>query len=257
MMQSTIRKTSLRDNLLVDLPLLSHGDHRNFGSAGLCTFTDLVNSNSPIGPGLDFSDVDATLILPVDETIGYPCTVEIVFIPDDLGTEQKLFQWPLGGTFSTNPQTAIDIDQNHTEVSLGANAVNAKSIPMSSLNVNEVNHLIVTWRSSPINSDNCTGWINGVDATQTASGTNSADENLDFCQLGKRIGSPPWPYTGSILAFKMWDREISAAEALELYRNPWAPYLDEEDILPLLIAAAASGGSSFSPFWAIDNNQII
>jgi hypothetical protein len=257
-MQPVFRTEGLRESLISDMPFLGVGDRRDFGMGGN-TFENTEFGNSPIGPCLDFSDSSARIILPHDETINYPVSVEFVFTPTTLsGTQQILLSWPDGGSYSTNPQTLVIINPGHDELSFGANATYKKSVHIDTIKLGVPNHLIVVWTGSPASDNNAVGYINGVDATESASDYWGSDDGSSYIQLGKREGGSAYPFTGKLHSFKMWDREISEEEALLLYSDPWAAYRDsEEDMLIMYAGALHTSTPAFNPFWAMNSNQVI
>lgn len=117
-----------------------------------------------------------------------------------------------------------------------------------------------TWVTVVISSDgsltaaNTKCWINGkampTNATTNGSGTPGSDSGQplyigrsNFTIAGVGISS----FNGSMDWFYMWKRALTAYDAQELTRNPYAPILDSGDLLVHSFGKSTSGGGGGSP----------
>lgn len=159
--------------------------------------------------------------------------------------------------------TGVDIDficskgpgiyEIHTAVG-GVTANSLRFIPMGTVNIdtavnrfpsNTWNHVVVTWSDATRVGKI---YINGVDTLAVKSldtGGVLAASVLDF-NIGRRQPGT-FPFKGYIDEFRVWGRELSAAEVTELYAAGAGFYLDDAEV-----ASGVGYAYELRAYWRFD-----
>lgn len=129
-----------------------------------------------------------------------------------------------GGYFGLNRSVFSSVDTTFAFIWDGA----AKSVSFATI-PNVLTHLVLTYDGSTLSLY--------VNAMRVGTASSGAPQNLgSTCQIGS--GYQNRNFTGTLSDVRIYNRELTAGEVLELYDNPFCP---EETDFETLQAAAAGG----------------